>query len=314
MKILKRLVEFGIIANFLLTSILQAEELESTKKASSEGLFSKAYSSVLFRNLQEKAPTDSFKNTWEARYTLGSTFFNDFMKAQITFRLVNSSNTATVIDKGTVIETFYDVYSGDYVYFLPFLNVELPKIGGKSNITVGLGSNQGLTLTTGDFSFGLNHALCVLLGTEHNKVDLLSDGVAMTERKDIPDSIGKSFNLNVNDEKKTVQVDQISSSLAQEVALTTKWKPSSLRGFSTGLNGYLEQDFTPQMEYARETKKISVARTKFLDVPRYNVANTLYGRLRFAYEFTKNTNFDFDTYLYNSGNLELRSTLTVKLF
>ncbi len=313
MKILKRLVEFGIIANFLLTSILQAEELESTKKASSEGLFSKAYSSVLFRNLQEKAPTDNFKNTWEARYTLGSTFFNDFMTAQITFRLVNSSNTATVVDKGTFIETSYNVYSGDYAYFLPVLELYFPGTG-KSNITVGLGSNQGLVFNTGDFSFGLDHCLYVWLGTEHNKVDLLSDGVAMTERKDIPDSIGKSFNLNVNEEKKTVQVDQRSSSLAQIAVLTTKWKPSFLRGFSTGLNGYLEQDFTPQMEYARETQKISVARTKFLDVPRYNVANTLYGRLRFAYEFTKNTNFDFDTYLYNSGNLELRSTLTVKLF
>jgi len=313
LKILKRLVELGIIANFLLTSSLQAQDLESTKQASSEGLFSKAYSSVLFRNLQEKAPTDSFKNTWEARYTLGSTFFNDFMKAQITFRLVNSSNTATVIDKGTVIETVYNVYSGDYGYFLPVLQVCFPE-PGKSNITVGLGSNQGLTLTTGDFSFGLDHSLYVWFGTEHKKVDLLSDGVAMTERKDVPDSIGKSFNLNVNEETKTVQVDQRSSSLEQIAVLTTKWKPSTLRGFSTGLNGYLEQNFTPQMEYARDTQKISVARTKFLGIPRYSVANSLYGRLRFAYEFTKNTNFDFDTYLYNSGNLELRSTLTVKLF
>ena len=36
---------------------------------------------------------------------------------------------------------------------------------------------------------------------------------------------------------------------------------------------------------------LQTVNTKFLDVPRYNVANTLYGRLRFAYEFTKNTNF-----------------------
>ena len=313
MKILKRLLEIGIIANFLFTSILQAEELESTKKSSQEGLFSKVYSSALFRNLQEKAPSDSFKNTWEARYTLGSTFFNDFMTAQITFRLANPSTTATVVDKGTFIETFYNVYSGKYVYFVPVLELYFPGTG-KSNITIGLGSTQGLIFNTGDFSFGLDHCFYVWLGTEHNKVDLLSDGVAMTERKDIPDSVGKSFNLNVNDEKKTVQVDQRSSSLAQIAVLTTKWKPSFLRGFSTGLNGYLEQDFTPQMEYARETQKISVARTKFLGIPRYSVANTLYGRLRFAYEFTKNTNFDLDTYLYNSGNLELRSTLTVKLF
>lgn len=311
--LIKRMVQFGIVGGFLLTPSLQAEDLDSTKKASSDGLFSNAYSSVLLRNRQERDAGESFKNTWEARYTLGSTFFSDFMTAQITFRAANSGNTATVVDKGTFIETSYDVYSGDYAYFNPLLEIYFPGTGA-SNITAALGSNQGVKYKGGDFSIGLHHYFYVLLGTKHNQVELLNNGEVMTNRSAIPKKLGEKYNLSNDNDAKILMVDQRSATLMQLAVLATKWKPSFLKGFSIGLNGYMEQYYTPQMEYVNETKKIAVVRTKFLGTPNYILSNEFYGRFRLAYDFTKKTNLDFDTYFHDSGKVELRSSLTVKLF
>lgn len=313
MNIFKRLAQFGLVSSFLLTPSLQAEYLDSTKSSSSKGIFSNTFSDVMIRNTQARKAGKNFKGTWEARYTLGSTFFNDFMTAQVVFGAIQTGGTATITDRGTHIETSFDVYSNDYVYFQPLVEVWFPGTA-KSNIRTVIGSNQGVKYKAGDFSIGLHHYALAYLGSEHSQVPLLNNGEPMKDLSAIPSKTAEKFHLAQDKKEKTISVDQRAATLQQIAILATKWSPSFIGGFSMSLNGYMEQAFKPQMEFVSETEKISVVRTGFLNMARYDVSNDFYGRLRLAYDLTKDTKFQFDTYLYDSGNVELLSTVSTKLF
>lgn len=300
LKVLKKFTKIFIGALFLPLSLSAYSKTVSSENAeSSDNWLSNAYSNVMLRNYQEENKDKKNISTWHVRYTLGYKFFEELMSTQVVFGAYQASDNALVTDRGTRIETTFDLYSNDYYSFTPYVEVRFPKTGS-SNIKTVLGVNQGLNYTfetgAGDFKFNTGYYFQAYFGTEPK--------VKVGDSKDFTDK--RLAKLNLTKKKDNVYAEQKSANLEHEFSLGFKWS-TPLDGLSFGLSRYMIQEFKPRMALHK-------ASDTYKEVSGYKMAATNLNRLRMAYKFTDDTWFTFDSYLYDSADYIFVTSIGTTLF
>ena len=299
---------FGIL---FFSQLAFAENVISEKKATGPSAwFPNAFSNALLLNFQTKKTNKSFKGLSQARLYLGSTFFNDFITSQVVFGVSLSADSYILTDRGTRFETFFDLYSNDFYTLEPYVEVKLPATGA-SNIQTVFGLNQELSHTfetqSGDFSLKTAYYFEGHFGSEQSQTSIKGS------KKFSPQKRATLTNLITTKKGKLVS-KQASPNFEHELSFGVKWKTAFLDGFSVGVKRYMLQEGSPVMVEDTTLNKIREAKTSFLNLSKYKLDKTNYNRLRLSYSLPSKTAFTVDTYLYDSLNVVIVSSISTKLF
>lgn len=291
----------------IFSSTAYAENVISEKKAESEAWFPNAYSNVLFRNYQTKNVGKNLKGLWQVRYTLGSTFFDELLTAQVVFGANLTSKSSVIKDRGTRIEAFMTPYENDYYKVEPFAEIRFPETG-KSNISTHLGLYQeaGYKFKTnaGDISLGAEYYFKGIFGSEATS-GVVENGASLSDKKISALSLVKK--------KENVMGKQVSPNFEHELSVGVKWDTPA-KGFSLGLNRYMNQEGSPVLVYDAAADMVKEDRGS-LGVSKYKLAMTNLNRFRMAYSFPNEVvGLTLDTYLYDSLDVVVVSSISASLF
>lgn len=296
---------------------IYAETVSADKVTPVKSMFPNAYSDIMFRNYQnrEAGSSKKFKGKWHARYTLGSTFFDEFMDTRVVLGAYKSDNSTVLTDRGTRIENYFNVYSNGFFEFTPFVEVRFPKTGdNNTKILAGISQELNHTFETsyGNFKFGLGHSINANWGTKADRVKLTANGKVLTDTENLSSSARTEFNLR--EEDGSVMADQRAATLDQEFLLGFKWEPNFLKGLSFQVKRYMDQIYTPKMEYNKSNNSVSVVRSGFLNLPSYDTTSDNWNRLGVAYEFSGSSWVSCDAYMSDHREYSIVSSVGTKLF
>lgn len=261
--------------------------------------FPNAYSGILLRNYQE---TDS-KNpsklnpTWQVRYSLGSKFFDDSLDTKVVFGVTKDNKSTKPKDRGTRIETSWELFSNDNLELSPYMEVHFPKETGQGyRMLVGMknGVSYGTETSWGDVAFSGGYSAHAQFSTKAQKVALKENG-RVVKQNEIAPALQQSLGLTVDDDE--LQVSQRSPQIEQEISAGISWDISAAKGLSLSVYRVRSVLKVPQMNYDSAIQSISMLRSGALNLPKYDTSAETWDLVSLAYEVNDTVALSCDGYL-----------------
>ena len=155
MKTLFKLVAALPMAVSLGATSITAAESDIASIAPVQNIFPNAFGSVMLRHYNEK--TEGGKGVRaQARYYLGSTFFDDMLKSQFIFGVVGQPNTTKLKKRNVEFENFLTVFENDYLKLYPYLLVTAKDDATDTELAVVAEPEYNVSTGVGEFGvFGL---------------------------------------------------------------------------------------------------------------------------------------------------------------
>lgn len=113
---------FPVILGFLLGFKVFASEPSAVIQAPIQTIFPNAFGVALLRHYNEYTEGSS-KLSMQARYYLGSTFFDSSLKSQVAFGVRKHTNTSKFEKRHVEWENFYTLFSNDYLTLTPWAQI-----------------------------------------------------------------------------------------------------------------------------------------------------------------------------------------------
>ncbi|MBP6218037.1 MAG: hypothetical protein KA436_05580 [Oligoflexales bacterium] len=244
-----------LAASFLAVSSLHAETatVESQNVAPLQRIFPNSYGGFSLLHIMEKGKFDSENKPIpgrpvqvQARYELGSKFFNGSMDSAFVFGLVKRPNNDVVEDRGTRWNTYWTAFSYDngLLKFVPYAEVSVPNKGlgtsAKFGAWVPLAYKPSTSL--GVVTVGVEYDAHTYMGSRPN-------GKVPVEGE-IPDDRRQALALKAQSSTdRPLQVYQNSPTLEHEFHTVLGFEPNSVRGLELELRHIHEHKYVPAMVY-----------------------------------------------------------------
>ena len=231
-----------------------------------KNFFPNAYGKFSLRTYQT---IDTKKNNetigkLQARYTLGSSFFNNKLDTSFVFAANKFSDEMVVKDRGTRMENTFDLYSNDNISFKPGLEIWSPSAGFGTKIV----ASSKLKVQTrvmnflGSFTPYFSGKANVYLGSRANDIRIQRDGQDML----YSDASGLALTNIAEDKNKFATVKQQSPSQNRSATFGMSFKPAISTKLSVEVYTSHAQRLTPIYEYNPATKNVEEKTSKFFGV------------------------------------------------
>ena len=313
---------FALFGGSLLFSLsLHAEMLDVTKQTPVQQMFPNSYSNVLLRNYQQtdsKKPT-ILNQTWQLRYTLGATFFNEMMDTRLVLGMNKTGDSILLKDRGTRVETTWQLYSNDYIEWIPYLEIHFPTKAGKGyRVIPGMATKVSYSWETtwGDVSWSAGHDVWAYFGTKPTTV-AVTEGGKVIQASAVPAALQEKLNLVVSDQQ--LLAEQRSPSIKQELSVGVFWSVAAVKGLWLTLKRYYFITKDPQMTYDTKSGTVTMPTTSgVFNMPQYQTTTQRWDRLGLGYELTETMTLAADAYLGTRLNgkrqYQVISSLEMALF
>jgi len=285
----------------VLTMKINAETIDSSKQSAMQQWLPNSYSYLMLRNYQEtdsKNPS-SIVPKWQARYTLGSTFFNSRLDTRVVFGVNKEAQTTVLKDRGTRVQMELDAYSNDYYQMTPYMEVDFPRTkseGKRVLIGVNNGFNYSWDTKVGEVEFSFVQDIVGYFGTETKRVRLSENG-ALVNSSSIKEELQRKFNLIKDDSGESLMIEEKSPTLLQELSFGAKWEPQFVKGLTFKLWRYYYEQMTPKVEFNRSRQTVEMPRSGILNLPNYRTSYERWNRFAVNYDVNDDVWVALDTYL-----------------
>ena len=279
-------------------------EMSTTAKAPLQQIFPNSYSSLELRHYLDQSAEKGSVTKLQARYKLGSSFFDEKLDTTLTFSGENYLTTANdenpTILKGRATELYlgYKLYKSSFVNetvsvkLSPYGAFQLPR-GDK-----GLTGTAGLTLPVsytqpikgGTLEFGVSYDIAMTLGSRLGKAVPVenADGTLATENSLDNEERRQALGLTV-DQDKNLEAHQTASTLIETRSARASFSPTAsyLKDLEFSVGAELSTTFTPKMVLNEAQDKVEVKREGAFNRVVYNPKRSLDSSIKVSYELKK---------------------------
>lgn len=292
------------------------DELKSELVAAPiQRIFPNSYGSLLLRHYLDKSKEKGATAKLQARYTLGSKFFEDKLDMSLTVGVNNYRTTAnnenpTVLKaRATHLYAGYSFYAGKFLNdaiemkATPYMDFMLPQDGYGLNGVVGVATPVSYTrlIPAGKITTSASFDLAMTLGSRPGPKTVAvenPDGTLVAENR-LDSDKRNSLGLTLNEDKKTLEAYPTASSIIERREAKVSFSPNnkSLKGAQFYIGAEYEAKLTPKMELNDAGEKVEVKAANNLTGVAYNVKTKTSTRLGVKYEIKENLYISNDYYV-----------------
>lgn len=229
-------------------SIASEPQVASEQKAPLQYIFPNSYGNFSLRHYLD-LKYDKEKNlsripVMEARYSLGSTFFNKLLNSSITFAIEKQTNSTVVSQKRVNVYAEYTFVKLKSYFLGPYVDLWLPQ-KGKEYVTqgdMGLFTSFKPKANTRYGTFGFETAL-----------DFAAAMTSREQKTQVEEPV--SFNLRKKDDHQNREPSrsgdstyvQKASTLYSSVWTGFSYRPKWLKSLKIAAHGYIDRTYVPKM-------------------------------------------------------------------
>ena len=262
----------GLFLSFLsglaLSGLGLAADFEASKNAPLQNIFPNSYGNLVLKHILNKSG-ESTKPEVQARYILGSTFFDGKLDSWVTLGAIRQAGTPVVSQRPVQVESYYTLYKNDYVTVSPFLDAFLPsgEKGTRGEMGMYVPVSYEQSLSAGKVKLLSEMVFAGSFGTrkEDFKTEVTRAGKPLTD----DDVKRSSLSLTKDNDSNSYMESSQASNLRGTVTFGAGFEPKLVSGLSMALISSHTQQYVPVMELNTKTNTVGLKKAGFMNQPEY---------------------------------------------
>ncbi len=258
MKYTKLLSQVGLASSLLSVSVGAFADVEVSKIAPIQHIFPNAYADFEMRSYQEVTDANDSVPKVQARYTLGSGFFDTLeatKKQRFVTELIFGANKFAgqdgVKNRGIRSESSFTLFSSTYASLVSHLEAKLPHEGHGTNAAFGFRIPVSADLSTGAgvITPEVGADIYALIGSRPRNIDVDTDALRGSNTNDmgLTEKEGSKGSYTAPSEV---------TSFENEYTAKITYVPNFVSGLTLYAKGYYRNTFTPNAYVSEDGKKV----------------------------------------------------------